>query len=241
MPLPRRAPLAALGAVVVLVGAGCATGPRPTLGPVDPAGIGTTTGVPAVDDLLRRLDAVETQTFTAKYHITRKLGPVSRDATVVVQARTVSATVGDIRYLHSQAGGDQTCSMTSQTCDEGTLDQRISDLGVTSGFYGPAVARMIRLSMARRDGTPTTSTAQITGITADCIGIPLGGGTESYCVLTSGALAKVDRADVAIDLTSFSPEADASALSAPGSGDDAAATVDTDAPDTVGAPDTSGG
>ena len=68
------APLAAAG---VLLLSGCMTGERPTL-----AESPTTTGDPAVDAVLDRLDAAGEATFTAGYDVLTKFGNVSTPATV---------------------------------------------------------------------------------------------------------------------------------------------------------------
>ncbi len=70
--------------------------------------------------------------------------------------------------------------------------------------------------MGRESSPPTVDTAQLAGIGADCLHVPVGGGEETYCVTGDGLLALLDTAAMHIELTSFAPEADPAAFSRPG-------------------------
>ena len=59
-------------------------------------------------------------------------------------------------------------------------------------------------------------TAQLAGIGADCLHVPVGGGEETYCVTGDGLLALLDTATMRIELTSFAPDADPAAFTRPG-------------------------
>ncbi len=145
--------------LLALVTTACMTGERPTLGePVALGGqAGTPTGNVAVDTVLQQLERTDQPTFTAGYDITRKLGPNSTDGLVVQDEDDTSITVGDVRFL--QGTESSTCDLSEQTCEEGTLDARISDYSVGSGFYADAPARALRVAFERRSGEPTASQA----------------------------------------------------------------------------------
>jgi hypothetical protein len=193
--------------------ASCALGPRPTLGPPGGGTADGPTGNTEVDALLARLDAVGSSRFTANYTLTRLLGPVTAEATVVQDPPTTSVTVGDNRFL--KGGTEQTCSMATKVCQTGLIEQRLADLAMSSSFYAASPAAQIRVSYQRRSAEPTFNTAPIGGITADCVGIPLGPGTERYCVAPNGIIASVDRADTQTLLNSVIDTADPAALGPP--------------------------
>ena len=176
-------------------------------GPSPPA---STTGDAVVDEVLARIDRVSTQTFTATYILTRKLGSQSANGTVAQLPPKVAITVGDTKYL---AGDEErTCTISTKHCEDGILAQKIANVASSTGFYGPAAAAEIRVSMGRRNGPPTNDTRQIAGQPATCITISVGTGDEVYCVLTSGLVALIDRADVRVEMTSYLPAADTAAF-----------------------------
>jgi hypothetical protein len=143
--------------LLALVTTACLTGERPTLG--EPVALGGPTGTPtgnvAVDTVLQQLERTDHPSFTAGYDITRKLGPNSTDGVVVQDEDDTSITVGDVRFL--QGTESSTCDLSEQTCEEGTLDARISDYSVSSGFYADAPARALRIAFERRSGEPTAT------------------------------------------------------------------------------------
>src|SRR5204863_2113606 len=165
--------LGAVGFVALaVVATGCVTGARPTLQKPDAAGQlggapGTPSGDAGTDGVLGLLEGAGSATFTATYHITRKLGPQETDATVVQQGETRSITVGDVRFLHTDR--DVTCSMTSDVCEPGTLDARISHYSVGSAFWAGGPARALRVAMTRRSGPPVASTQNVGGESAQCV------------------------------------------------------------------------
>jgi hypothetical protein len=172
------------------------------------------TGIAAVDQVLARLDAVDGKTFTASYAIQRKLGDLKRSATVVQSPPRTVVQIGDVALFTDVP--QQTCDMTTQTCEGGLLEQRISDVGISSRFYGPATAQQLRVAVGRESAPPTIDTAQVGNVTAQCIHVPVGGGQETYCVTGDGVVALLDTAAEHIELTSYSPEASASAFARPG-------------------------
>ena len=97
----------------------------PTLGtaPVDSVSH-EPTGIAEVDQVLARLDAVDGKTFTASYAIERKLGDLKRSATVVQSPPHTVVQIGDVALFTDAP--QQTCDITTQTCEDGLLEQRIS-------------------------------------------------------------------------------------------------------------------
>ena len=127
---------------------------RPTLGTETVDTLSTKpTGNADVDRVLGRLDAVGGETFTADYVITRKLGSVERMASVVSQPPRTTVRVGDVA-LYDDDNPDQTCDLSAGTCEDGLLDQRISDSGVSARFYGPAPAQQLRVAVASESAPP---------------------------------------------------------------------------------------
>lgn len=215
MPRARALTACAAAAFGLVVGACVPADSRPTLGtsPVDSLSR-EPTGIPDVDRLLARLDDVSGETFTADYTITRKLGPVERAARVVSQPPRTTVRVGDIA-LYDDDNPDQTCDLVAGTCEDGLLDQRISDVGVGSRFYGPSTAQQLRVAVARESSLPTVDSTQVAGVGAECLHVPVGGGIETYCVTGNGLVARLDTAAVHIELTSLIPEADPAAFDRP--------------------------
>jgi hypothetical protein len=218
--VPPRRRRTLLGAAVLLVLlAACATGPRPTLekpasATSDLGGApGTPSGDAGADGVLGLLEGTNGATFTATYHITRKLGPEETDATVVQDGDTRSITVGDVRFLHTSQ--DVTCSLSSEDCQPGTLDARISDYSVGSAFWAGGPARALRVAMTRRSGPPVASTQDVAGQSAQCVDVPVGAGVEHYCATTLGPIARWDTAAVAVELTGLSPTPDTTAFTVP--------------------------
>ena len=52
------------------------------------------------------------------------------------------------------------------------------------------------------------STEVIAGETATCVAIPVPNATSTYCVLDNGVVARIDAADVVIEMTSYATEPD---------------------------------
>ena len=111
--------------------------------------------------------------------------------------------IGDVA-LYSDPP-QQTCDAATGTCEDGLLEQRISDIGVSSRFYGPATAQQLRVAVGRESSPPTVDTAQLAGIGAECLHVPVGGGEETYCVTGDGLLALLDTAAMHIELTCVRP------------------------------------
>lgn len=170
---------------------------------------GTPTGDPNVDAVLQLLESDPTVPFTAGYSIVRRLGDVATEATVAADdTGRRSVTVGDVRFL-TDGEGSLTCVLGgAESCEEGTLDARVSDTGVTSGFFADTPARRLRVAWARSTGDTTAETADIAGVDASCVTVPIGDGSETYCAAPAGILARWAAADVLVELALLVPTAD---------------------------------
>jgi hypothetical protein len=208
-----RRPLRLTLAVATLVAVtGCATGPRPTLSDDTPLGgaAGEPVGDAAVDAVLTRLEGAPATPFTARYALLRRLGPLEASGTVVADGATVSTTVGDVRFV---SGDDaRTCRVSTGSCEDGLLDQRISDTGVGSAFWAGGPARALRVSFLRRSGPPAPSSTLLAGRTVQCVDVPVGPGVETYCAADEGVVALWDTADKRVELTELTGTADPAAF-----------------------------
>lgn len=193
----------AVGAAVVL--GGCALGPRPTLTDerqVDDA---------AIDAVIERLDSATAATFTAVYTITPTVAgaatttaTVRHSATETYTVFAVGATV-TVEYVTTD-GEQQTCAAGRTECVVGTLDEsRISDLAVSSSFWGPSTAQKIRVDSGRNLADAVASTETLAAQPAACAEIPVGGLAIAveYCALDAGPLGAYRGADTMIELVSY--------------------------------------
>jgi len=191
----------------------CATGARPFFDGDQPAR--AETGDEAIDAVLERLDRATLTEMTADYEILTRLGGTSSAATVVQQPPDRrSITVGDIRFIYD-GGPIATCDLTTVECEASINDARISDVGITHRFYAEDFARRLRVDANRRIGDPVPSTTSIAGMPAQCVGVPVSGGTKTYCALDTGPLARYDGNDVQIELVAYADTADESAFDTP--------------------------
>jgi len=193
-----------LGAVVALTLSGCFTGDRPTL-----AEEATETGDAPADAVLALLDTAGDATFTGEYEVLTRLGDITTPATVSQNgADRRAVTIGPIRFIVDETG-TATCDLDDGECTD-TIDvQRISDLQLTTDFYAASAAARLRRDTRLRAGATRASTETIAGQPATCVVVPVTGGESTYCALDTGPLARLDAADLKIDLTSYSPTADA--------------------------------
>jgi hypothetical protein len=201
----------ALGAALTAL-PGCGVGERPTLAEATAVGgdTGTPTGNAAADAVLARLEGHQTGVSTADYTVATKFGGRITHATVARSGDRQSVTIGNIRFLSD--GREQTCNVETGTCDSGIEDARVSDTAITSGFSAGSPARQLRVSLARRTGQPTGSTATVAGQRVTCVAIPVGAGRELTCATSEGLLATWDTASVKVDLTSLTHVADSAAF-----------------------------
>jgi hypothetical protein len=201
---------AVLAAVALL--AGCGVGARPRLVEPDAVGgeAGTPTGVAPVDAVLHLLEGEQPPQLTATYTITTKFGGTSRPATVVKDGNRRSVTIGDVRFLTD--GARQTCDLTTGACEDDVQEQRVSDTGVTSGFWAASPAQALRVSLTRATGPTQASTQTVAGQPATCVSVPEGQGDETTCATAAGVLASWDTAAVGVQLDSYAPTADGAAF-----------------------------
>src|SRR5688500_13481655 len=90
----RRCHLA-LGVAIIMVLSGCFTGERPRL--VEGA---SSTGDPAADAVLSRLEAAGQTTYTGDYTVLTRFGSITTPVTVVQTGPARRAvTVGDVRFI----------------------------------------------------------------------------------------------------------------------------------------------
>lgn len=193
-----RTLVATTGATLVL--AGCFTGERPQLqeGPAP-------TGDAAADAVIDLLALAPTATFSASYTIkTTQQPPATAEASVVQDGpfdRAVS--IGDVEFVVSR-DGSATCEATTGACVESVLEQRLSTWpGVTSDFYGLSQANRVGTDTRVRVDPSVASTEAIAGQTATCVTIPVAATASTYCALDSGVLARLETADLRIELTSY--------------------------------------
>lgn len=206
----RRCHLA-LGVAITLILSGCFTGERPRL-----AEGATSTGDPAADAVLSRLDAVGESTFTADYTVLTRFGSITTPVTVVQAGPARRAvTVGDVRFI---VDGPQTatCDLVTVTCSP-TIDvARISDVQLTPDFYAASAATRLRRDTELRAARTRAAAETIAGQPATCVVVPVTDGDSTYCALDSGPLARLDAADLSIELTRYRPRADEAQLEQPG-------------------------
>ena len=122
-----------------------------------------------------------------------------------------SITINDVRYVYDGAQ-TATCNLVTDTCEAEINEARTSDLFLTSEFYATAMASRLRVDAERRIGDPVATEVELGGQPAVCVDIPVTGGTKTYCALESGALAKFEANDLAIELTGYSPTPDETAF-----------------------------
>lgn len=202
-PMTRvAATIVALTAAAVLIG-GCFTGPRPVLREDStPAA----TGDPSVDALVASLQESPAVSFTATYRITNNFGGESRDAIVARRDDgRISVTIGDVRFLYG-SGPLSTCSRGGDgelDCTDSIDDAAVSDMQVTHQFFDRSAAQRLSADASRRVGTVDTYEAVFAERTAQCVGVPVDGGSKVYCVTPEGVLAAYQGPDVMIELTGW--------------------------------------
>ena len=201
----RRA--AALGLLIVL--SGCFTGKRPSVS-TEPFAVGSSSGDPAIDQVLHELDMNNVGPYTADYTMLTKFGNVSRPGSVSVDHGRRSITVGNVRFL-TVNNVSQTCPVdNSRPCSPSLDPASISDTQITPDFYGPDAAKRLRRDATALVGPAVLHVETIAGQSTTCVDVPLPGGTSVFCVLAGGPLARLDDASIEIFLTQFAPAVDES-------------------------------
>jgi hypothetical protein len=209
--------------VVTLVATACLTGPRPTLS--DQVDLGATGDEPT-DRLIAALNGPVNGPFTASYLITNNFGQITRPATVAHDGQgRRSITIGEVRYL-IDGSLVSTCQPATHrltpdeplngamvgsddiVCSASLDDAAISDLQVTHQFYDRSAAARLTADARRRIGSIESYGSELASHDADCVSIPLDGGSKVYCILEVGILAAYQGPDVLIEFQGFSPQAD---------------------------------
>lgn len=204
-------------ALAALTLSSCFTGERPSFedeGEPDAESLGT--GSVDVDVVLDRLDSSDDAAFTATYTIDTKFGALTSTATVVSAAdgrRSVTVERPGVTTRFRVVDGDeQTCDAATGECESSLNDARISDVGIPHTFYGPSFARRLRVSADRRIAESAAYTEPIAGQDARCVDVTVAGGTETFCALDDGPLARFVGADVTVELTGYSRDVDPTAF-----------------------------
>jgi len=209
MPRLPRKPIALAAAAITLILTACATGPRPTL--VDePAGTDE-----VAQAVLDRLARARGATFTADYEITPSLTGEPTHATVMQLGGQQRVTIGNVDYF-SDGTLARTCDVGGTDCVDSLDEARISNLSVTSDFWGESVASKLQTDSARSVSASTGRTDTIASRLATCADVHVpsldGVGSVTYCAVDDGVLARYFGADVSIELTSFVPSVDETQL-----------------------------
>jgi hypothetical protein len=199
-----------LGLLLILVSlTGCFTGKRPSV-VNDPFPAHSSTGDPAIDQVLAQLDVNNPGPYTADYTVLTKFGNTTRTASVAVDQGRRSVTVGNVRFLTIN-NVSQTCLLDGPPpCSTSIDPARISDTQITPDFYAIDAAKRLRRDATSRIATPVSHVESLAGQSATCVDVPLTGGTSIFCVLNGGPVARLDDAAVSINLTQFVPAADQS-------------------------------
>jgi len=202
----------------------CQTGERPSFETV-PSDEGATPAdqddsgpSPQVDAFISLLDTPPPDGETATYEIVQVAQGVSATATVVRDAVRTAVDVRDTQFRES-AGRQETCGGVSGACAPGYAEQRLSDLQITTGFWGPALRQTLRSpTLEYRIGPITTTSETIAGQPATCIAIPGPSRVDRYCVLASGIAATIETAAVTVNLTDYEATFDESRWNTPSAG-----------------------
>ena len=205
---PRNRIAVGAAALALLLTA-CATGPRPTL--VDQPTASDTVAQAVLD----RLERSSSATFTADYDIIPSLTGQPTHATVMQLGSQQRVTIGDVDYF-TDGTISRTCAVGGTDCVDSIDEARVSNLAVTSKFWGPSVVSKLELDSARSVDTATGRTDTIANRPATCADVHVpsidGVGSVTYCAVDDGVLARYFGADVSIELTSFVPSVDESKL-----------------------------
>ncbi len=175
----------------------CQTGPRPTI-------TDERTTDPAVRTVSGLLDDARTNgAFTATYEIApTAVGTEPVRATVANTFERVEIVIGEVLYVVDASAGE-TCDADRSNCVSGVDDARISNLGITHAFWADSAAARLRTDAGRAIGNPQSQPDTIADQPAECVAVPVAGGTIEYCALEAGPLARYRGADATIELTSF--------------------------------------
>jgi hypothetical protein len=196
-------------AVVSLLLTACATGARPSL--VDTTVVNDNVAQAVLD----RLERASGLTFTADYEIIPSLTGEPTHATVIQSGSQQRITIGQVDY-YTDGTVSRTCAVGGTDCVDSIDDARISNLNVTSKFWGSSSASKLQVDAARSVDASTGRTDTIASRPATCADVHVpaadGVGSVTYCAVDDGVLARYFGADVSIELKSFAPTVDPARL-----------------------------
>lgn len=186
-----------LAVAAALLLSGCALGERPILTderkPDDAA-------VAAVRVLLDNAGATA---FSASYLITPAMvGSSTVPASVRVSPNSIEVVIGEVEYV-DRDGEARTCSSGQTDCGSGIDESRISNLSVTSQFWGVSAAQRLGTDAGRMTADAVPSPETIAGQPATCARLTFDDAGATYCALATGPLARYVGADVTIELTAY--------------------------------------
>jgi hypothetical protein len=188
------------------------TGERPTFSDT-PAVVGAFTGDAPVDGVLTLFDSVVDAEFTAGYTITPAMGTPTTATVTQIAPDGRSVTIGDVRFVTDEAGS-RTCQLSTGTCEDGLLAQRVSDAAITPDFAFGDMAKRLRIDANRNTGDTSTTIVDVLGNPATCVDVPVSGGTKQYCSLLDGVVSSFVGGDVTVTMTSYVAQGDPSLMSA---------------------------
>ena len=122
-----------------------------------------------------------------------------------------SITINNVRFIYDGASV-ATCDLVTAECEATINDARVSDVSVTHEFYGKSFAQRLRVDASRRVGDPAGYSITQAGQQALCVDVPVTGGSNIYCALSNGVLARYDGNDLFIEMTTYSDFPDETAF-----------------------------
>jgi hypothetical protein len=140
---------------------------------------------------------------TATYEVRQSSQGVTA---VVTVSREPGRTVVEVRgtQFREEDGERQTCNVDTNVCEPEFAEQRLSDLQISTGFWGPAVRRELESpTLDARIGPLEYEPDTYAGQTATCVVVPGPSRTDRYCALPSGLLAAKATAAVSIELVDY--------------------------------------
>ena len=168
--------------------------------------------------------AAQSATFTADYEITPSLTGLPTHATVMQSGSQQRITIGDVDYF-TDGTVSRTCVVGGTDCVDSIDDARVSNLNVTSSFWGASSAAQARarlgaerrrLDRAHRHRQPAGHVSAVDlPATAGSAASPTiaGGSAASRTALSTTACSPATSASTSsIELTSFVPTVDQARL-----------------------------
>ena len=145
-------------------------------------------------------------TFTARYHVLRKLGSVETEVRVAQSPPWSKVEAGDVVVISGP--DDYTCRVSAAKCVPELREQQLTPFGVFSAFFSTGPIQAVE-TMVRVDGaTFERSSRTAAGLELDCLAVLVGGAQSGeWCVTGDGVFGYVDTADVRVELLELDPAA----------------------------------